>query len=186
MADMIKVLGICGSLRKNSYNAMALKVAGENLPPGMILDVFDKMVEIPLYNEDVKEKGFPPPVADLRARIKSADALLLATPEYNYSISGVLKNAIDWASRPPDQPFDGKPVAIMGASRSLYGTARAQYHLRQTCVFLNMFPFNKPEVLIIQAQNKFDAQGKLTDEPTRKFIADLMVALADWTKRLKI
>jgi chromate reductase len=186
MADMIKVLGICGSLRKNSYNAMALKVAGENLPPGMILDVFDKMVEIPLYNEDVKEKGFPPPVADLRARIKSADALLFATPEYNYSISGVLKNAIDWASRPPDQPFDGKPVAIMGASRSLYGTARAQYHLRQTCVFLNMFPFNKPEVLIIQAQNKFDAQGKLTDEPTRKFIADLMVALADWTKRLKI
>jgi chromate reductase len=185
MADTIKVLGICGSLRKNSYNAMALRAAGENLPPGMSLDIFDKMAEIPPYNEDVKEKGFPPAVADLRIRVKSADALLFVTPEYNYSMSGVLKNAIDWASRPPDHPFNGKPVAIMGASMSLYGTARAQYHLRQSCVFLNMFPINKPEVLIIQAQNKFDAQGKLTDEATRQFIADLMLALDAWTKRLK-
>jgi chromate reductase len=185
MADTIKVLGICGSLRKKSFNAMAMKAASENLPPSMSLDVFDKMADIPPYNEDVREKGFPPPVADLRARILAADALLLVTPEYNYSMSGVLKNAIDWASRPPDHPFSGKPVAIMGASMSLYGTARAQYHLRQSCVFLNMFPINKPEVLIIQAQNKFDAEGKLTDEPTRQFIADLMVALAAWTKRLK-
>ncbi|HTC18088.1 MAG TPA: NADPH-dependent FMN reductase [Stellaceae bacterium] len=185
MADDIKVLAICGSLRQASYNRMTLKVAEESLPPGMTLEVFDKMAEIPLYNEDVKAKGFPPAVAELRAKIKAADALLFVTPEYNYSMPGVLKNAIDWASRPPDQPFDGKPVAMMGASMGLFGTGRAQYHLRQTCVFLNMLPLNKPEVMIPQAQNKFDAQGKLTDEPTKKFIADLMVALAAWTKRLK-
>ncbi len=185
MADTIKVLAICGSLRQGSYNRMALKVAEENLAPGMRLEVFGGMAEIPLYNEDVKAKGFPPVVAELRAKIKAADALLFVTPEYNYSMPGVLKNAIDWASRPPDQPFDGKPVAMMGASMGLFGTTRAQHHLRQTCVFLNMFPLNKPEVMIAQAQNKFDAQGKLTDEPTRKFIADLMAALASWTKRLK-
>ena len=185
MADSIKVLGICGSLRQASYNGMALKAAGQNLPPGMTLEAFDKMAEIPPYNEDVKAKGFPPAVAELRAKIKAADALLFVTPEYNYSMSGVIKNAIDWASRPPDQPFDGKPVAIMGASMGLYGTARAQYHLRQSCVFLNMLPLNKPEVMIPQAQNKFDAQGNLTDAVTQQFIADLMLALAAWTKRLK-
>jgi len=185
VADTIKVLGICGSLRQASYNRLALKVAEENLPPGMALEVFGRLAEIPLYNEDVKAKGFPPAVAELRARIKAADALLFVTPEYNYSVPGVMKNAIDWASRPPDQPFDGKPVAIMGASMGMTGTARAQYHLRQSCVFLNMFPVNKPEVFIAQAQNKFDAQGRLTDEPTRKFIAELMAALAAWTKRLK-
>ncbi len=185
MADTIKVLGICGSLRQASYNRMALKVAGENLPPGMALEVFDKLAEIPLYNEDVKAKGFPPAVAELRAKIKAADALLFVTPEYNYSMPGVMKNAIDWASRPPDQPFDGKPVAMMGATMGLWGTTRAQHHLRQTCVFLNMIPLNKPEVMIPQAQNKFDAQGRLTDETTRKFIADLMTALAAWTKKLK-
>jgi chromate reductase len=185
MADGIKVLGICGSLRQASYNRMALKAAGENLPPGMTLEAFDKMAEIPPYNEDVKAKGFPPAVAELRAKIKAADALLFVTPEYNYSMSGVIKNAIDWASRPPDQPFDGKPVAIMGASMGLYGTSRAQYHLRQSCVFLNMLPLNKPEVMIPQAQNKFDKQGNLIDAATQQFIADLMLALAAWTKRLK-
>ena len=185
MADGIKILAICGSLRRESYNRMALKVAEENPAPGMSIEVFGRMAEIPLYNEDLKAKGYPPAVAELRAKIKAADALLFVTPEYNYSMPGVLKNAIDWASRPPDQPFDGKPVAMMGASMGLFGTTRAQLHLRQTCVFLNMFPLNKPEVMIAQAQNKFDAQGRLTDEPTRKFIADLMTALAAWTKRLK-
>ncbi|HXP12290.1 MAG TPA: NADPH-dependent FMN reductase [Stellaceae bacterium] len=185
MADTIKVLGICGSLRQASYNRMALKVAQESLPPGMTLEVFDKLAEIPLYNEDVKAKGLPPAVAELRDKIKAADALLFVTPEYNYSVPGVLKNAIDWVSRTPDQPFDGKPVAMMGATMGMWGTTRAQHHLRQTCVFLNMIPLNKPEVMIPQAQNKFDAQGRLTDEPTRKFIADLMTALAAWTKKLK-
>ena len=100
-------------------------------------------------------------------------------------MSGVLKNAIDWASRPPDQPFAGKPVAMMGASMGLFGTGRAQYHLRQTCVYLDMIPLNKPEVMIPQAQNKFDAQGHLTDAATLKFIQELMMALAAWIRRLK-
>src|SRR3984957_16246038 len=180
MADDIKVLAICGSLRQASYNRMTLKVAEESLPPGMTLEVFDKMAEIPLYNEDVKAKGFPPAVAELRAKIKAADALLFVTPEYNYSMPGVLKNAIDWASRPPNQPFDGKPVAIMGATASLWGTTRAQYDIRKMCVYLNMFPLNKPEVLIAQAPSKFDAELKLTDKTTRDMIAQLMVALRDW------
>jgi len=118
-------------------------------------------------------------------KIKAADALLFATPEYNYSMSGVLKNAIDWASRPPDQPFNDKPVAVMGASPSALGTGRAQYHLRQSCVFLNMHLLNKPEVMIAAAQTKFNEQGQLTDEPTRGFIRELLVNVAAWTRRLR-
>ena len=139
---------------------------------------------IPLYNEDVRAQGFPPPVETLRRQIAAADALLFVTPEYNYSIPGVLKNAIDWASRPPDQPFAGKPVAIMGAGAGMAGTARAQYDLRRCCVFLDMHPLNKPEVLIFQAQNKFDAAGELTDETARGLIRDLMAALARWTRQI--
>lgn len=185
MADAITVFAICGSLRKGSFNQMALKAAAENLPSGMTLDQYDRLGEVPPYNEDVRQQGFPPVVEDLRRRIKAADGLLFVTPEYNYSMSGVLKNAIDWASRPPDQPFAGKPVAMMGASMGLFGTGRAQYHLRQTCVYLDMIPLNKPEVMIPQAQNKFDAQGHLTDAATLKFIQELMVALAAWIRRLK-
>jgi len=185
MADTIKVLGICGSLRAASYNRMALKAAADNLPPGMSLEIFDKMIEIPPYNEDVKTKGFPPAVAELRAKIKGADALLFATPEYNYSISGVLKNAIDWASRPPEPAFDDKPAAIMGASMGIHGSSRAQYHLRQILVGINVMTLTKPEVMIPQAQNKFDAQGNLNDAVTKQFIADLMLALAAWTKKIK-
>src|SRR5499427_2074204 len=139
---------------------------------------------IPLYNEDVRAQGFPPPVEKLRQQIKEADALLVATPEYNYSIPGVLKNAIDWASRPPDQPFAGKPVAIMGAGAGMAGTARAQYDLRRCCVFLDMHPINKPEVLIGVAHTKFDAEGAFTDEAGRGFIRDLLVALEKWTRQL--
>ncbi|HUI19104.1 MAG TPA: NADPH-dependent FMN reductase [Alphaproteobacteria bacterium] len=180
----VRVLGICGSLRKGSYNRMALNAAAEVLPPGMTLETFD-IAPIPLYNEDVRAAGFPKPVEELRAKILAADALLFVTPEYNYSMPGVLKNAIDWASRPPDQPFNGKPVAIMGASPGPVGTGRAQYHLRQSCVFLNMFPVNKPEVLIGQYQNKFDANGKLIDEATRGFIKDLLASLDAWTRKLR-
>ena len=120
----------------------------------------------------------------LRAQIAAADALLFVTPEYNYSMPGVLKNAIDWASRPPDQPFAGKPVAIMGAGAGMAGTARAQYDLRRSCVFLDMHPLNKPEVLIFQAQNKFDAAGRLTDDVARGLIGDLMAALLRWTRQI--
>lgn len=176
MAD-IKVLGICGSLRKSSFNAALLRIADELKPAGMTIQVAD-IAAIPLYNEDVRAQGFPAPVETLRQQIKAADALLIACPEYNYSMSGVLKNAIDWASRPPEQPFAGKPLAIMGAAAGMAGSARAQYHLRQACVFLDMHPLNKPEVLIGAAQTKFDAAGNLTDETARGLIRDLLAALA--------
>src|SRR5579875_1792287 len=184
MAETIKVFAICGSLRKGSYNRMALKAAAENLPPGMALDQYDRLAEIPPYNEDVRQQGFPPVVEDLCRRIREADGLLFVTPEYNYSMPGVLKNAIDWASRPPDQPFAGKPVAMMGASAGMGGTMRAQYDLRRTCVFLDMHPLNKPEIFIAAAQTKFDAQGRLVDETARGLIRDLMAALERWTRQL--
>ena len=180
-AKGISVLAICGSLRAGSYNRAALRTAIELKPPGMTIETAD-IGSFPLYNEDVRAQGFPPPVETLRRQIAAADALLFVTPEYNYSMSGVLKNAIDWASRPPDQPFAGKPVAIMGAAAGMAGSARAQYDLRRSCVFLDMHPLNKPEVLIGQAQTKFDAEGRLTDEVGRGLIRDLLVALGEWTR----
>lgn len=180
----IHVLGISGSLRKGSYNTALLAAASELLPEGMTLEKFD-LSSIPLYNEDVRALGYPKPVLELRDRIAASDALLIATPEYNYSIPGVLKNAIDWASRPPDPPLNGKPVAIMGASTGNFGTVRAQMHLRQVCVYCNMFPVNRPEVLVMRAREKFDAGGRLADEDARGFLRDLLVALADWTRRLR-
>jgi chromate reductase len=180
----IHVLGISGSLRKGSYNTRLLVAASELLPEDMTLETHD-LSPIPLYNDDVRAVGFPKPVLQFREQIAKADALLIATPEYNFSIPGVLKNAIDWASRPPDPPVNGKPLAIMGASTGNYGTVRAQMHLRQICVFCNMFPVNKPEVLVMRAQEKFDANGRLIDETARGFIRDLLRALADWTRRLQ-
>jgi len=179
----ISVLGICGSLRRGSFNRMALDTAIELAPAGMAVTVAE-IGAIPLYDEDVRAQGFPPPVETLRRQIAAADALLFACPEYNYSMSGVLKNAIDWASRPPDQPFAGKPAAIIGAAVGMAGSARAQYDLRRSCVFLDIHPLNKPEVLIGQAQTKFDADGRLTDEVARILIRDLMTALAGWARLL--
>lgn len=179
----ISVLGICGSLRKASFNMAALKTAIELAPPEMTVAVAD-ISQIPLYNEDVRAEGFPPPVETLRQQIKAADALLFACPEYNYGLSGVLKNAIDWASRPPDQPFAGKPCAILGASPGMAGSARGQLNLRHMMVFLDLHPLNKPEVLIFQAHNKFDANGALTDDVARGLIGDLMKALLAWTRKL--
>jgi len=184
MPQMLRVLGLCGSLRKESYNRMALKAAEELMPDGMTLASHD-LASIPPYNNDVEKQGWPAPVKELRDALAAADAVLFVTPEYNYSVPGVLKNAIDWASRPPDQPFNNMPCAIMGASPGMLGTARAQFNLRQICVFLNMHPLNRPEVLIGNADKRFDAEGKLTDETTRKFIRDLLVALGDWTRKLK-
>ena len=180
-AGAISVLGICGSLRKDSYNMATLRIAIAQKPPGMTVEVAD-ISQIPPYNEDVRQQGFPPSVETLRRQIAAADALLFACPEYNYSMSGVLKNAIDWASRPPDQPFAGKPCAIIGAAAGMAGSARAQYDLRRSCVFLDMHPLNKPEVLIGQAQTKFDADGNLNDEAARGFIRDLMANLAAWAR----
>jgi chromate reductase len=180
----MKIVGLSGSLRKGSYNSAALRAAQALAPEGTVIEIAE-IGDLPLYNDDVRAAGYPAPVERLRRHIAEADAVLFVTPEYNYSVSGVLKNAIDWASRPPHQPFDGKPVAIMGASGGLFGTARAQYHLRQMLIFLNAFPVNKPEVMIGQAQTKFDDAGNLTDEATREFVRKLLASLVAWTERLK-
>jgi chromate reductase len=180
----MKVAAVSGSLRKGSFNAMALRAAVELAPPDMRIEHVG-IGDLPHYNDDIRLAGYPPAVERLRAQLTDADAVLFVTPEYNYSIPGVLKNAIDWASRPPNQPFNDKPVAIMGASGGLLGTARAQYQLRQMLVFLNAHPINKPEVMIGQASTKFDEAGRLTDEPTREFIRQLLVALEAWTRRLR-
>ncbi len=179
----IRVLGIAGSLRAASFNRAALREAVTLAPPGMAIETWD-IAPLGVFNPDVEAKGAPDAVRDLWARVKAADALLFVTPEYNFSIPGGLKNAIDWMSRDPAKPFLGKPVAIMGASGGPLGTARAQYQLRQACVFLDMHPVNKPEVFIGNAPSKFDAQGKLTDETTRGFIRQLLEALAAWTLRI--
>ena len=183
MAD-IRLLGISGSLRKGSFNTSALKAAASLVPADASLEIFD-ISGFPLYNEDVKVQGFPEPVQKLREKIAQADGLVFATPEYNYSVSGVLKNAIDWASRPPEQPFNDKPVAIMSASGGLFGGTRAQFHLRQIGIFLTRRILNKPEVSIGGAAAKFDACGTLTDETTKGLIKELMAELVTWSKRLK-
>lgn len=180
----MRVIGISGSLRQGSFNTAALRAAIALAPAGMQIEPAE-IGDLPLYDDDVRVAGYPPEVARLRAQIAAADALLLVTPEYNYSVPGVLKNAIDWASRPPDQPFNGKPVAIMGASGGLLGTARAQYHLRQMLVFLNAFPVNRPEVMIGQAASRFDEAGELKDEQSRQLISQLLAALELWTRRMQ-
>lgn len=179
----IRVVGISGSLRAGSYNTAALKAAIALAPEGMTIETA-AIGDLPLYNDDVRAAGYPPEVQRFRDQLAAADAILFVTPEYNYSIPGVLKNAIDWASRPPSQALDNKPVAIMGASGGVLGTARAQYHLRQMLVFLNAFPLNKPEVMIGQASSKFDESGALTDETTAGFVRQLLEALRDWRDRL--
>lgn len=174
--DEIKILGIVGSLRKESYNRLALKAARELLPEGASLEPVE-LHGIPVFNQD-DEMAPPPAVLEFKRRILAADAILFATPEYNYSLPGALKNAIDWASRPyGDSAWQGKPAALMGASVGNLGTARAQYHLRQILVTLDMPVVNQPEVMIANAAQRFDAQGRLTDEPTRRFIARLLAAL---------
>jgi chromate reductase len=177
MPQPIKILGIAGSLRVQSYNRGALRAAKALVPQGVELEVFE-LDGIPPYNQD-EEKKLPAKVADLKARIRAADGVLIATPEYNYSIPGVLKNAIDWASRPyGDSAWDGKPVALMSASVGVFGGMRAQYHLRQCFVFLNMDAVLQPEVAIGNAAQKFDAQGELSDATSRQLITQLMQNLA--------
>ncbi len=176
-------LGISGSLRKESLNSAALRACADALPAGVSLSTFD-LSPIPLYNEDVRAQGLPDVVQQLRAQIKAADAVVIATPEYNYSIPGVLKNAIDWASRPPEQPFNDKPIALIGATPGGFGTSRAQYHLRQVFVYLNARLLNQPEVFISAAPTKFDAHGKLTDTATAEQLGKMLAVLADWARRL--
>lgn len=184
MNDPFVILGIAGSLRKESFNRLLLQAAGELAPEGARLETFE-LDGLPMFNQDEEDKPHPR-VTELKERVRAADAILFVTPEYNYSIPGVLKNAIDCASRPyGDSAWNGKPVAIMGASIGTLGTARAQYHLRQTFVFLNMHAVNQPEVMVSNASKRFDPEGKLTDETTKKLIQQLLAELVNWTKRLQ-
>ena len=184
MPETIKILGIAGSLRKESYNKSALKAAQALAPEGTEVEIFD-IAGIPLFSQD-DEHHVPPRVTEFKKRIHAADAILFVTPEYNYSVPGVLKNAIDWASRPyGESAWHGKPVAIMGASVGTMGTARAQYHLRQMFVFLNMHAVNQPEVMIANASQKFDNEGNLSDDVAANLITQLLTNLRDWTRKLK-
>ena len=182
-SSSLKILGLSGSLRKGSYNTAALKTAQALAPEGVSIEIAS-IGGLPLYDADIQAQGFPADVLSLAEQIRAADAVLIVTPEYNYSTSGVLKNAIDWISRVPNQPFAGKPIALMSASMSLHGGVRAQYHLRQIFVFLDGLVLNKPEVFIAQAHTRFDDQGTLTDEPTRGFVRQLVESLAVWTRNL--
>ena len=185
--EKFNVLGIGGSLRKDSYNRALLHAAKELAPERMDIHIFENegLKTIPPFDEDVRKQGEPETVEILKREIRHADAMLFAIPEYNHSLTGVLKNAIDWVSRPPaDSPLDGKPVAIMGASTGISGTIRAQMHFRQICVFTNMLPLNKPQVFVTRAAEKFDADGRLTDEDTRRFIRQITEALLAWTRKL--
>jgi chromate reductase len=178
------ILGIPGSLRKASYNRAALRAAQQLMPEGVRIEVFD-LEGIPSFNQDL-ENDPPPRVRELKAAVRSADALLFCSPEYNYSIPGVLKNAIDWGSRPPkDNCWAGKPGALMGVSNGLLGTARMQYHLRQVFLNVGVQAVARPEVMIAQAAQKFDTELNLTDEKTRDFVRQLIVALVDWARLLK-
>ena len=178
------ILGISGSLRQASLNTAALRACATLLPDGVTFSLAD-LSEVPLYNEELRVQGLPQSVQQLREQINAADAIVIATPEYNYSFPGVLKNAIDWASRPPDQPFDGKSIALMGATPGGLGTSRAQYQLRQVFIYLNSQLLNRPEVMISAAPSKFDADGKLIDEPTAENLRKLLAALCGIARQRK-
>ncbi|HEY8562581.1 MAG TPA: NAD(P)H-dependent oxidoreductase [Pyrinomonadaceae bacterium] len=184
MNDTVKILGIAGSLRRESYNRSALRAAIELAPEDARIEPFE-LNEIPVFNQD-DEYAPHPSVTEFKRRIREADGILIVTPEYNYSIPGVLKNAIDWSSRPyGDNAWDGKPVAVMGASVGIFGTARAQYHLRQTFINLNVQTLNQPEVMIGSAHERFDEQGNLKDETTKKLIGQLLQSLVNLSRAIK-
>jgi chromate reductase len=180
----LHILGIAGSLRRASFNRGLIRAATQVAPPGISVTAFE-LHELPMYDGDLEAEGDPTPVSALKRAIGEADALLLATPEYNHCVPGVLKNAIDWASRPPRAAvLTGKPVAVMGASPGRGGTARAQAQLRDGLTFTGSLVLPLPELLVPLAGAKFDERGDLVDEGTRVEIRDLLVALAAWTRRL--
>jgi len=184
VADL-KILGISGSLRKGSFNTAALKTCLELLPAGMTMSIA-RIDDIPLFNQDVFDAGMPEPVKRFRAEVAAADGLLIASPEYNFSITAPLKNAIDWASRPPNQVFQDKPIAIFSATVGPLGGPRNQYDLRRILTQLWGHVMPRPEVFIGAANTKFDANGKLTDETTRKFLTDLETGFKPWIERMRV
>ncbi len=172
-----RILALSGSLRRGSYNTALLRAAAEAAPAGCAVEV-RTLADIPLYDDDVRTReGFPPPVADLRDAVRAADALLIATPEYNYSFSGVIKNAVDWISRPPDQPFAGRPVAVVSASPGITGGIRAQWALKPVLAALGARVLFRPELAVGDARAKFDEAGRLVDAETRTRLAALLEAL---------
>ena len=179
----MKIAGISGSLRKHSMHRGILRTVAKHLENKGIEFVEIEIGDFPLYDQDLNDQGIPQAVQDAHELLSTADAIVLASPEYNYSISGVLKNALDWFSRLENHAFNGKAVSIMGASPGL-GTARSQYHLRQVLVFLNAFVVNKPEVMISQAKTKFDENGNLTDERTIEFLDKALTSLINLSKQL--
>ena len=185
MAEL-KILGISGSLRKGSFNTAALKICADLMPAGMKMTSYARLDDIPLFNQDVFDAGLPESAKRFRAEVAAADGLLIASPEYNFSLSAALKNAIDWGSRAPNQVFQEKPIAIFSATQGPLGGPRNQYDLRRILGQLWAHVLPRPEVFIGAAQTKFDAQGKLTDEATKKFLADLLVGFKTWIERMQV
>lgn len=186
MAETVKVLGFSGSLRKKSHNSSLLRAAQELKPESMVIEIFE-LSDIPMYNTDVENSGEPDAVSLFKNKIAESDSLLIASPEYNTSVTGILKNAIDWASRPPsDSVLNMKPYAIMGVSGGMTGAQRSQSHFRQIASFCNMFGMNKPEVYVAFGKNKFNEKGELTDDPTREHLKKFLAAFYEWTVRLKV
>ncbi len=180
----LRILGISGSGRKGSYNTALLEAAKELAPENVLIETYD-IANLPLYNQDL-EVGMPPQVREFKSKVKQADAILFAAPEHNYTITAVMKNAIEWGNRPPnDNSWDNKPAAIMSASSGPRGGARAQLHLRQIMVDLNMHPINRPQLLVANEDGQFDANMKLTDLQIRETLRNLLIQLADWTRRLQ-
>jgi chromate reductase, NAD(P)H dehydrogenase (quinone) len=183
-SSSIKLLGISGSLRRQSYNSGALRAAAALLPDGMTMEIAE-LAGLPFFNADTEQAGLPEAVVAFRRQVAAADALLFAVPEYNFSVSGVLKNALEWLSRPPNPPAGGKPCAVFGASVSPLGTARGQFHFRHVCVSLNMHVANVPHVDITNAKAKFDADSRLTDEPSLEALRQLLGELKSLTLRMR-
>ena len=186
MARPLGVLGVCGSLRKLSYNRGLLEAARVLAPDGMVITSFEALREIPPYDGDLDHEPLPPAVAALKHAIAAADGILFATPEYNYGIPGVLKNAFDWASRPPKAtPLAGKPAAILGASPGNFGTVRAQLELRKALLSTGSHAMLRPEFLFARCAEKFDAESRLTDEPTRGHLRTFLAAFAAWIEKMR-
>lgn len=183
MSASINLVGISGSLRAQSYNSSVLSDLTSLLPAGTTFSIAN-IADLPFYSSDVEQRGFPAPVESFRQTVGAADALIFGTPEYNFSISGVLKNALEWLSRPPDPPSYGKPCAMFGVTVSPLGTARGQFHLRQICVSLNMIPVNTPHVDITGAKSKFDLNNRLTDQASLDQLRQLVAELQSLTIRL--
>jgi chromate reductase len=179
----VKLVGICGSTRQKSLNRALLRAIGETLPDIATLEILDDPLQLPIFNSDLPE---PAAVAAVKAAIAAADGVVFAVPEYNYSIPGGLKNALDWISRPPaSSPLRGKPVALCGAASGMSGTIRAQSHMRNVLVYSDSFVLGQPEVLIARAQDRFDADGTLQDAPTRDWLVKFGSAFVAFVERVR-